>query len=325
MSETRRGEFRRDEGDPQFDAEHDRGELHYVFHGAHGREGGADARLGDIHDAVMSGVLTVFLFVFVVISAVSGGALAAEAPPVLEALYALEPAAGVDAPAFGVEKRRAAMRLAAIGFGARSGLSRRGYELSLMVERFSPQLSRVYRFGDLMLREHGFTLLPPVLAETRDAFRLGRDQRRAASAERVLAIVEGERIVSAAPGWRDFLLREWAAPVQPASVLFPRDEAETALWRGWLAEGWVRGVVLAEDIFASDLDRLNAAFEGVVRWHRLHLARMVSAPVVGVEDKAVGGSARLVRIGERRVRLEGRAALSLDPGEWRALPVADEP
>ena len=31
------------------------------------------------------------------------------------------------------------------------------------------------------------------------------------------------------------------------------------------------------------------------------------------------------RIGERRVRLEGRAALSLEPGEWRALPVADEP
>ena len=307
MSETRRGEQR------------------YAFHGARALEGEGGEPLSGIHDAAMSGVWMVFLVVFVVISGVPGGVLAAEAPPVLEALYALEPAAGVDAPSFGVGKRRAAMRLAAIGFGARSGLSRRGYELSLMVERFSAQLSRVYRFGDLMLREHGFTLLPPVLAETRDAFRLGRDQRRAASAERVLAIVAGERIVSAPPGWREFLLREWAAPVQPASVLFPRDEAETALWRGWLAEGWVRGVVLADDIFVSDLDRLNAAFEGVVRWHRLHLARMVSAPVVGVEDKAVGGSARLVRIGERRVRVEGRAALSLDPGEWRALPVGDGP
>ena len=233
----------------------------------------------------------------------------------------------MEAPAFGVEKRRDVMRLAALGFGARSGLAWRSYELSLMVERFSPQLSRVYRyrFRELMLREHGFTLLPPVLAETRDAFRLGRDQRRAASAERVLAIVEGERIVSAPPGWRDFLLREWAPPVQPASVLFPRDEEETALWRGWLADGWARGVMLAEDIFASDLDRLNAAFEGVVRWHRLYLARMVSAPVVGVEDSAVGGSAGLVRIGERKVWVEGCAGLSLDPGEWRALPVVDEP
>ena len=250
---------------------------------------------------------------------------AAQAPLTLESLYALVPVAGVEAPAFGVEKRRDAMRLAALGFGARSGLAWRSYELSLMVERFSPQLSRVYRFRELMLREHGFTLLPPVLAETRDAFRLGRDQRRAASAERVLAIVEGERIVSAPPGWRDFLLREWAPLVQPASVLFPRDEEETALWRGWLADGWARGVMLAEDIFASDLDRLNAAFEGVVRWHRLYLARMVSAPVVGVEDSAVGGSAGLVRIGERKVWVEGRAGLSLDPGEWRALPVVDEP
>ena len=273
----------------------------------------------------MRGLVCGRWLVLLVVVVASSDAFAIEAPATLEALYALAPVSGVEAPAFGVEKRRAAMRLAALGFGARAGLARRSYELSLMVERFSPQLSRVYRFRELMLREHGFTLLPPVLAETRDAFRLGRDQRRAASADRVLAIVEGERIVSAPPDWRDFLLREWARPLQPPSVLFPRDEDERALWRGWLADGWARGVVLADDIFASDLDRLNAAFEGVVRWHRLYLARMVSAPVVGVEDTAVGGSARLVRIGERRVRLEGRAALSLDPGEWRALPAADEP
>ena len=65
-------------------------------------------------------------------------------------------------------------------------------------------------------------MLPPVLAETRQAFRLGLGQDRAASARRVLRIVEPERIVSAPPHWRDYLVRSWRTPVPPPAVLFPR-------------------------------------------------------------------------------------------------------
>ena len=140
-----------------------------------------------------------------------------------------------------------------------------------MLERLSAPLSGIYRFGDLMLSKHGFTVLPPVLAETRQAFRLGLGQDRAASARRVLRIVEPERIVSAAPHWRDYLVRSWRKPTPPAAVLFPRTGPETTLWRQWLAEGWAHGTALGDDIFAADLDRLNRTFEGVVLWHRLHL------------------------------------------------------
>ena len=97
---------------------------------------------------------------------------AADPPPDLKALYEFGPAPGAAIP-FAEEKRHSAMRLTALGFGARAALARRSWEIGVMLERLSAPLSAIYRFGDLMLTEQGFTVLPPVLAETRQAFRLG--------------------------------------------------------------------------------------------------------------------------------------------------------
>ena len=123
-----------------------------------------------------------------------------------------------------------------------------------------------------MLREDGFTVLPPVLAETRRSFRLERAGTRAASARRVLRILEPARLVSVAPDWRDWLERSWLPAEPPAAVLFPptpgRTPAGGACWRRAGPRAWP----WPDDIFAADLDRLNRTFEGVVLWHRLSRA-----------------------------------------------------
>ena len=167
-----------------------------------------------------------------------------------------------------------------------------------------------------MLRRDGFTVLPPVLAETRRAFRLEPAGTRAASARRVLRIVEPARLVSATPDWRDWLARSWLPAEPPASVLFPRDAREDARWRRLLAEGWAEGVALADDIFAADLDRLNRTFEGVVLWHRLKRAGMLTAPGVEIERAGVSGHERLMRIGASSARIDRPARFELDAHRW---------
>ena len=244
---------------------------------------------------------------------------ASGAPPDLAALLALAPEGAAEGPAFAEERRRSAMRLAALSFGSRAGLARRGWEINRMLARHARSLSRIYRFRELLVEEAGFRLQPPVLAETRRAFRIAASGDRAATARRVLRIEEPERLVSAPPTWRAFLARHWARPAPPAALLFPRDGDERRLWRGWLAEGWAEGARQAEDIFRADLDRLNATFTGLAAWHRLHLARMVTAPTVEAERVAVSGSARLLRIGAVRARLGDRARFRLLPGQWRPL------
>ena len=245
---------------------------------------------------------------------------AAEPPPSLTSLQKFVPAAGPEIP-FAAEKRASAVRLAALGYGSRAGLARRAWEIAVTLDRHAAKLGAVYRFGDLVLREDGFTVLPPVLAETRRAFRLEPAGTRAASAGRVLRIVEPARLVSAAPDWRDWLRRSWAAAEPPASVLFPRDRDEDARWRRLLAEGWAEGVALADDIFAGDLDRLNRTFEGVILWHRLHGTARVTAPGIEIERVGVSGHESLMRIGTATARIARPARFELDAGRW-APPAA---
>ena len=254
-------------------------------------------------------------------------AFGADEPPMLEALLKAEPpdAEAIDDGGLSGEMRGSAMRAAALTFGSRAGLARRGWEIAAMLERHAHKLSAVYRFRDLMLERDGFTVMPPVLAETDRAFRLRRDGVQAASARRVVRIVEPERIVSAVPHWRDYLVREWSEAVLPAAVLFPRSSAEGALWRQWVREGWEHGTALSDDIFAADLERLNRVFEGLVQWRRSNLAGMVSAPSLETERIAVSGHARLVRIDETRAALGEPARFELRPGEWKPLPEGDTP
>ena len=240
---------------------------------------------------------------------------ATEPPPDLTSLQAFAPEPGPEVP-FAAEKRASAVRLAALGFGARAGLARRAWEIAAMLDRHGAKLSAIYRFGDLVLRRDGFTVLPPVLAESRHAFRLERAGTRAASARRVLRMLEPARLVSAAPDWRDWLARSWRPAEQPASVLFPRDARENARWRRLLGEGWAEGVTLADDIFAADLDRLNRTFEGVVLWHRLNRAGMLTAPGVEIERAGVSGHESLMRIDAASARIARPVRFELDAGRW---------
>ena len=220
------------------------------------------------------------------------------------------------------KRRSEAQRLAALAWASQAGLAHRGRKIAAVLQRRSKALSAVFDFRALLLDRGGFLVMPPILAETRDAIRI--EPGRAASARRVLRIAAGERIVGAPPVWRDWLEREWEAARPPASVLFPRNAEERERWNGWLEEGWKHGVRLADDIHASDLERLVAAFEGVVRWHRLRQAEMVSAPGTEAEVTAVSGHERLLRISETVVRLGARSAFNLVAREWRPLPVPAE-
>ena len=152
----------------------------------------------------------------------SSAAAQASAPPALAEILEVDTASArqVDVT-FADETRRRAMATAARAWGAQAGTRHRGWEIGVILERYAPQLHGIYRFRDLMIREAGFMVQPPVLAETRDAFILARDHSAAASARRVVRILAAERIVSTVPTWRDFLERTWPEPTPPAAVPLP--------------------------------------------------------------------------------------------------------
>ena len=226
---------------------------------------------------------------------------------------------------FADERRQAAMRDAALGFGTQSGLVRRAFELGQVLDRYERQLDRVYRFDRVLIEREGFQVLPPVVVETTHAFRRGDDGRRAATARRVLRIERPAQVVGRAPRWRGYFERTWETPRPPSAVLFPRAKAERELWRRWVEEGWAEGTRLAEDIFAADLDRLNRDFEGVVRWRVLEAQRMVTAPELDVMRWAVVGGGREMRVDERAIAIEVDARLNPITEDWVVIEEAPWP
>lgn len=241
------------------------------------------------------------------------------APQDLGALLEAKPGSELSLE-FGEEKRRDAMRAAALSYGAQGGLAHRSWEIERdVIAKHAENLDRLYGFRRLTETRHGFTVVPPVVGETQKAVRLGRNGRRAASAARVVRIMEPERLATAPPHWRDFLVRRWRQPEPPVSLLFPRDKAEKADWARWIGEGWQEGVKQADAIFAADLDRLNAVLEGIARWGTLHDARMVGAPVVQVSEAATAGDGQVMRVQEKRVRLGRPAELEVRARKWRGF------
>ena len=219
----------------------------------------------------------------------------------------------------GREAQGEAQRLAALSWATQAGLAHRGREIAALLDERAKHLSAVFDFGALLLERDGFLVMPPVLAETRDAIRI--TDGMAASARRVLRITDGERIVGAPPTWREWLEREWEPARQPSPVLFPRDEAERQRWEAWLEEGWKRGRPARERHLRI---RTGAAGSGVRGGGAMAPASPGGngrrARDAVREHTAVSGHERLMRVSESVVRLEGRAAFNLAPRDWEPVP-----
>lgn len=239
-------------------------------------------------------------------------------PATLEEILAAKPDASKPIE-FGDERRRAAMRDAAISFGMQSGLVRRTYELRQMLTRFERQMDRVYRFDRLLITRDGFQVAPPVVVETTGAFSRSAEGKRAATARRVLRIVREAEVLGGAPRWREYFERSWEEPRPPSAVLFPRTPDEGALWRAWVREGWGEGTRLADDTFEADLDRLNRDFVGIVTWRILERQKIVTAPRVDVKAAAVVGGGAEMRIDERELRIREDAKLNPIVEDWRVI------
>ena len=84
-----------------------------------------------------------------------------------------------------------------------------------------------------------------------------------------------------------------------------------------MKKGWQEGYQQAEEIFQTDLDRLNTDFIGMVRYRMLLAQDMVSAPYALAEDRGITGGGNELRIGDRAVTITGPSQLKAGAGSWQ--------
>ena len=223
-----------------------------------------------------------------------------------------------DSDELALDIREDALREAAISYGARAGLSWRTYEIARDMGKSAKSLDKVFDFRQLLIpAPSGLLIEPPIVSENMNAMLIAGNGQQAAVSDRIYNIVNNARIVSAPRSWRTYLERNWGEVEPPPDLLRPENREERALWKDLVAKGWREGVEQANDIFEQDLARLNADFQGMVRYRLLVAQGMVSPPYALQVDRGVTGGGSEMRIGDRAVQITGQSSLLPGYEQWQ--------
>lgn len=217
-----------------------------------------------------------------------------------------------------VDMRRDAQKEAALSYGARGGLAKRNYEIMERMKGFDRVLDKVFDFRSLLIRApSGLLMEPPIVKESLDALVITGGGDEAAVADKVFDINKKAKIVSTARDWRQYLIQNWSDVPPPPRVLWPRTPKEQAEWNGWVGQGWQSGFEQGDQMFESNVNRLVADYNGMVRYRMLLAQGMISAPYAMHEDRGVTGDKNQMRVGDRAVRITGPAQFLTGAELWK--------
>ncbi len=239
-------------------------------------------------------------------------------PPSIEELMSVQLSSTGRPEDESPELRMEGLKDAATSYGARAGLAARTYEIRQSLLQKEEYLDRIYDFKRLLVpAQSGLLIEPPVISESDDAMIIEDQGQTAAVADRIYNINVDAKIVAAPRNWRAYLERDWGDIAPPPAVLYPTTEEERSFWLSALRQGWDEGFTQADDIFQADLDRLNADFNGMIRYRMLLAQGIVSPPYTLQTDRGVTGGGREMRVGDRALQITGPSQLQTEAYGWR--------
>lgn len=193
-----------------------------------------------------------------------------------------------------------AMKQAALSYGVSAGLAWSTHLINGVLKQDAAQLSQTYDFTRIVTDEPGGAMiLPPVISTSVNAYQQSDFGRQIRVANRTYDIVRQAEFAPNAPLWFSYLYQSWTAPSQPPDAVLPKTDAEQKAWNTYVKEGWDTGIQQGMTMFKLNLHRLNRDFVGMVRYHRLYDAGLVSAPVVKNTYLGTTGTGQTMAQGDR--------------------------
>ena len=240
------------------------------------------------------------------------------APPDLEAAIsgankaATEISITVDIPKIRLES----LKEAALGYGVRSGLARRSYEIGKILYDNQALLDNVFNFNAMLLEK---SVMPPVLSEAQNSLKQpNSDTIRIADA--TYRVERQAAFVTAPPNWRDYLVRDYKYKVDlPADLLLPKGDNEKKLWQQYVVQGWDTGVTQANAIFEQSLARLERDFKGMILYRSLLAKGMIGKPYVAESNLGVTGDGNAMSVNDRVLRITDKPKLETNPAAWSPM------
>ena len=214
--------------------------------------------------------------------------------------------------------RYPAMKDTALTYGAQAGLAYASWQLNKMLQSKASKLDRIYDFNQLMTRgPDGVMVLPPIISEAKNLFEVTDEKGKSLRvADKAYEIIEQARFTSVAPMWHTYLIRDYQSPQEPPSLIYPKTQQEKDYWDEHLIAGWKAGEQQAKEIFASDLNRLDRDYQGMIRYLALLSEGKVSGTVLAKGNLGITGDGQTMRINDRTIRIMKDPELNLSTEQW---------
>lgn len=211
--------------------------------------------------------------------------------------------------------RLASLKQTARSVGAQAGLAWRSQQTNRLLLIQKRNLDKIFNFNYLILHKN---VLPPVLAEGQNTLNLA-DNRTIRISEHDYQIVYPPRFITAPPSWRDYLWMSYQRPEIPNSTLLPKNHREALVWNQYVKAGWNEGVVQANEIFNTNVNRLTRDFNGMILYRKLLAQNMISPPYVAEAELGVTGGGDNLHINDRVLRITAISELKANSKVWRPV------
>lgn len=226
------------------------------------------------------------------------------------------------------QMRLKAMKEAAMASGAQHGYVSHMNELKSSITNDAKAMDDLYDFSVLMRLASGekedLYMLPPVIQESHNIVATSDDSRVMRISDKMYVIEKPERLVTAAPNWRQYLIFDQNVDVAtPPSVLLPRDSKEKDFWSMWVQNGWVQGVNQAEREMIYRVRQLGNDFSGMTKYMRLLTDGKISKPVVVSSHQNVIGKDNEMREGEKVIQISVPAKLNPNESKWNTIEMSN--
>lgn len=162
------------------------------------------------------------------------------------------------------------------------------------------ELDRIFNFSFVLI-ENG-KILPPVILEVQSGMKFESDELSVSSAV-MYKIEKDAKLVSLAPNWREYLIKEFKVIEEVDPVLYPKNESEKKVWKKYTNQGWRIGVDQADDLFGYRLNELTRDLRGMVKFKILASQKIVSVPVLAEGKLGVQVNGKILDIDQRVFRL----------------------
>lgn len=218
----------------------------------------------------------------------------------------------VDIPKIRLES----LKEAALGYGVRSGLARRSYEISKTLYDNQELLDSVFNFNSLLLEKN---VLPPVLSEARNSLKQP-DSDTIRIADTSYRIERNAVFVTTSPNWREYLIRDYQYKVElPSGLLLPKNDGEKKVWQQYVLQGWNVGVRQADSVLEQSIVRLERDFKGMILYRSLLAKGMIDKPYVAESNLGVTGDGNAMSVNDRILRITAKPKLETNPAIWKPL------